>query len=49
MNDGRAERREELRIELERLIGRVARSNDAGTKARLLRQIERIQGRISRA
>lgn len=45
----REARRVELRAEIERLQGRIARTNDAKTRERLAVQIQRAQGRLSRA
>lgn len=45
----REARRVELRAEIERLQGRMARSNDPKTRARLAAQIQRAQGRLGRA
>ena len=45
----REARRVELRAEIERLQGRMARTNDPKTHARLATQVQRAQGRLSRA
>ena len=45
----RAARREELRIEIEYLQGRRAKSNDPATQAKLDDRIRRAQARLSRA
>lgn len=51
MADDRAReaRRAELRAEVERLQGRIAKSNDPATRERLGRQLARAQARLSRA
>jgi|KBSSwiStaDraftv2_1062776.scaffolds.fasta_scaffold3821181_1 hypothetical protein len=45
----RAARRQELRIEIESLQGRRAKSNDPATQAKLDDRIRRAQARLSRA
>lgn len=45
----REARRAALRAELERLRGRIARSNDVATRAKLADRIRTIEGRLARA